>query len=235
MKKLKISLCLIVKNEIDGCKHDLPLIPKNEFDEIFAIDGGSTDGTINFLLDNDVKVYNQKNKGLNNAYLEANERAINENVVVFFPKKSLNPKISLEFKKYFENNNDLIIASRMLKNSQNEEDIKIVKYRKWSSLILSNLVSFIWRKDGNKIKDILHGVKGWKKSAFKKMQISNYGLTIDLEMVLQSYKLNLNRVEFPVKEVAVTGRKTNFPFWSTGIKLFSFLILEIFSLNKYLK
>ena len=48
---------------------------------------------------------------------------------------------------------------------------------------------FNMEKNGYEIKDILHGVKGWKKNSFKKMRILNYGLTIDLEMVLQSYKL----------------------------------------------
>lgn len=81
----------------------------------------------------------------------------------------------------------------------------------------------------------MHGVKGWKKTAFEKMKILNYGLTIDLEMVLQSYKLKLNRIEFPIEEKEIKGRKTNFPFWSTGIKLLNFLILEIFNLNKYSK
>ena len=64
------------------------------------------------------------------------------------------------------------------------------------------------------------------------MKILNYGLTIDLEMVLQSYKLNLRRVEFPVQEKALTYRKTYFPYWSTGLKLTKYLIFEILNLNK---
>lgn len=219
-------------NEIEGCKNDIPLLPLNEFDEVIAIDGGSTDGTVDFLISKKIKVYKQINKGLNNAYLEANEKSKNENIVVFFPKKSIDPSILLKFKKYFNNNYDLIVASRMLKESKNEEDNKLFKYRKWSTLILSNFVSFIWKKNGNKINDILHGVKGWKKLSFKKMKILNYGLTIDLEMVLQSYKLNLKRVEFPIEEKKVEKRKTNFPYWSTGSKLLKFLIFEILSQNK---
>ena len=62
MTEKQISLCLIIKNEIDGCKHDIPLLSLNKFDEIFAIDGGSTDGTIEFLREKKIKVFKQKKK-----------------------------------------------------------------------------------------------------------------------------------------------------------------------------
>ena len=232
MTEKQISLCLIIKNEIDGCKHDIPLLSLNKFDEIFAIDGGSTDGTIEFLREKKIKVFKQKKKGLNNAYIEANEKANYENIIVYFPKKSIDPNIISLFKNYFEEDYDLIIASRMLENSKNEEDRKLFKYRKWSSIILAMFVSFIWKKKGNIIYDILHGVKGWKKSSFNKMKILDHGITIDLEMVLQSYKLNLRRIEFPVEEREILNRKTNFPYWSTGIKLLQFILFELFKLNK---
>lgn len=232
MTQKQVSLCLIIKNEIDGCRHDIPLLPLNKFDEIFAIDGGSTDGTIEFLREKKIKVFKQKKKGLNNAYIEANEKANYENIIVFFPKKSIDPNITSLFKNYFEEDYDLIIASRMLVDSKNEEDRKLLKYRKWSSVILAMFVSFIWKKKGNIIYDILHGVKGWKKSSFNKMKILDYGITIDLEMVLQSYKLNLRRIEFPVEEKEILNRKTNFPYWSTGIKLLKFILFELFKLNK---
>ena len=120
----------------------------------------------------------------------------------------------------------------MLKDSINEEDHQILRFRKWSSLLLSRFVSFIWKKEGKTIKDILHGIKGWNKNSFNKMKILDKGLTIDLEMVLQSYKLKLKRVEFPIHEKSLPLRKTNFPFWLTGLKILKFLIFEIFGKNR---
>ncbi len=235
MKKKKISLCLIVKNEITGCKKDIPKLPKKYFDEIIAIDGGSADGTIKYLKSKNIKVYKQKKGGINNAYIQANKKSKNKYIVVFFPKNTINPKMLTKFEDLFNKNYDLVIASRMLKRSANEEDKNFFKYRKWSSLFLSKIISVIWRKNGNEIKDILHGVKGWKKNSFKRMRILNHGLTIDLEMVLQSYKLNLRRVEFPIKEKPLIYRKTYFPFWSTGIKIVNFLLFEILGINNFKK
>lgn len=228
----KISVCLIVRNELLGCKNDVPLIPIDQIDEIFAIDGGSTDGTIEYLKSQKIEVYRQKEEGLNNAYLEANKRSKNNYIVVFFPKKNIDPNVVLNFKDYFLKDYDLVIASRMLKDSINEEDHQILRFRKWSSLLLSRFVSFIWKKEGKTIKDILHGIKGWNKNSFNKMKILDKGLTIDLEMVLQSYKLKLKRVEFPIHEKSLPLRKTNFPFWLTGLKILKFLIFEIFGKNR---
>jgi hypothetical protein len=45
---MKIALCLLTWNEIDGVKHDIPLLDRNRFEQIYCIDGGSTDGTTKF-------------------------------------------------------------------------------------------------------------------------------------------------------------------------------------------
>jgi len=46
---LKTTLCLIVWNELEGCRLDVPKLPRNDFYEFIAVDGGSTDGTVEYL------------------------------------------------------------------------------------------------------------------------------------------------------------------------------------------
>jgi glycosyltransferase involved in cell wall biosynthesis len=88
---LKIALCLMVWNELDGCKHDLPLLPRDQFDEIYAIDGGSTDGTVDYLEGLGIPVYRQPKPGLNAAYVHAVEMATCDAVIVFFLRAPLTP------------------------------------------------------------------------------------------------------------------------------------------------
>jgi len=45
---LRLTLCLLTLNELEGCRHDVPNIPLEQFDEVFAVDGGSTDGTVEY-------------------------------------------------------------------------------------------------------------------------------------------------------------------------------------------
>jgi len=44
-----ISLCLIVWNELPGCQKDVPGLPRHLFEEVFAVDGGSTDGSVEII------------------------------------------------------------------------------------------------------------------------------------------------------------------------------------------
>ena len=54
----------MVWNELDGCKMDVPRLPRDAFDEIYAVDGGSTDGTVAYLESQGITVHRQPKKGL---------------------------------------------------------------------------------------------------------------------------------------------------------------------------
>ena len=224
---MTISLCLLVWNELEGCKIDVPNLPNNVFDEVYAIDGGSTDGTVEYLKSQNINVYKQPKKGLNAGYKFAVEKSSCDAVVVFFPKGTISPDYLLEFRKYLENGNDLVIASRNINGAQNEEDSHLLKPRKWCVGALAYLTALLWKREGYLIKDILHGVKGFTVDSFNKMNISDEGLSIDLEMVVRSYKLKLKRTEFPVKESTRAHGSTKFKILPTGLKLLKFLIREI--------
>lgn len=224
---MRISLCLIVWNEIDGCKLDLPNLDLNEFEEIYAVDGGSSDGTKEYLESLGIKVHKQKIKSLNAAYIEANEIAKNDYVVVFFPKGTIPVNDLKQFRKYFQSGYDLVIASRQIKGSRNEEDAHLLKPRKWAVMLLGFMAALVWKKEGNTIFDVLHGVKGWKKDAFNSMEIINQGVSIDIEMVVRSYKKKIKRIEFPTNESKRLHGETKFGFWATGWKLLKYLSFEL--------
>ena len=191
-----------------------------------AFDAGSTDGTVEYLTTHGIKVYNQPKKGLNAAYVYANNLAKNDAIVVFFPKGTIPTSDLYKFRSYFEKDFELIIASRLLPESINEEDEKFWRPRKWGIIVLASIASIIWRSEGNKCRDVLHGIKGWKKSTFDRMKILNKGLSIDIEMVIRSYKLNIPRIEFPTTEISRSFGNSHFKIWPTSKKLLKYLWLE---------
>lgn len=224
---MKITLCLIVWNELEGCKLDVPHLPRGDFHEVIAVDGGSTDGTVEYLESEGITVYKQPKRGLNAAYVHANQIARGDAVIVFFAKGTLPTEDVLKFRSLFESGYDLVIASRQLPGSINEEDAHLLRPRKWAVIGLAYMVALIWRREGNLTRDVLHGFKGWKRDAFTMMKVLDTGLSIDVEMVVRSYKLRLKRVEFPTKELPRGYGETHFKIWPTGKKLLAYLWYEL--------
>jgi len=223
---VRLSLCLIVWNELKGCETDVPLLPFEEFHEVFAVDGGSTDGTVEYLLSKNIKVHRQPRRGLNAAYVHANDIAVGDAVVVFFPKGTLPVQDLRKFRQYFQVGNELVVASRQIEGSLNEEDSNLFKPRKWAVLCLACFAGLIWRREGYLVRDVLHGFKGWTRDAFAKMDILDHGISIDLEMVIRSYRLRLSRCEFPTQELARSYGETHFKILPTGKRLASYLWFE---------
>lgn len=224
---MRISLCLIVWNEIEGCKLDVPRLPREEFDEVYAIDGGSTDETVAYLESEGIPVYRQPKKGLNAAYIHAVEKSTCDAIVVFFPKGTNKTEDLLKFHPLFESDYDVIIASRNIRGGKNEEDGRFLKPRKWAVLALSVLASLLWRREGYFVRDVLHGFKGFTVSAFRKMAPLDYGLSIDIEMVVRAYRLRLKRIEFPTEERPRSYGQTHFHFFPTGVKVAKYLWHEL--------
>ena len=228
MHKLTKSLVLIVWNEIAGCQADVPLLPVASFDEVYAIDGGSTDGTAEYLQSQGIPVYRQSKKSLNAAYADAVSHSRCEAVVVFFPKATIDPIVVTELSRRLDVGFELVVASRNLTGAHNEEDEHVLKPRKWGVAALSHIASILWRREGWRIRDVLHGVKGFTLAAYRRMQISDTGVTIDLEMTVRAYRLRIPRTEFAVVEQARLSGQTHFKIWPTGKRLALFLWQEPF-------
>jgi hypothetical protein len=184
------------------------------------------DGTVEYLQSQGITVYNQPKSGLNAAYVHANDMSNSDAVVVFFPKATTPIEDLHKFRPLFNQGFQLIIASRQIKGSVNEEDSGCWRPRKWLVWSLGALVAIFWRREGYWVRDVLHGFKGWSRDAFARMKILNYGLSIDIEMVVRAYKLHIKRMEFPSAEVSRHYGDTHFKIWPTGKKLLAYLWFE---------
>ena len=223
---MRIALCLITWNEIDGVKHDIPLIDKSKFEQIYCIDGGSTDGTVEYLEENGIKVYTQQKKGINQACLEAVEHCECDAFVFFHPKGTIPVEDIYKFREFYEAGYEFVVGSRMMKGAHNEEDDQLVKPRKWFVLCLALLSKILFKRESNTMWDILHGFRGMTLESFKKLNISDYDKSIDIEMVNRSYKFKSKRIEFPTYETSRIGGETHFKALSTGWQVLKYMWWE---------
>ncbi len=224
---MKIALCLMVWNELEGCKKDVPNLHRDAFDDIYAVDGGSTDGTVEYLQSQGIPVYRQPKKGLNAAYIHANDVSNCDAIVVFFPTATTSPEYLHKFRPLFDQGYQLIIASRQIKGGVNAEDNSLWQPRKWGVRAWAVLAALIWRREGHCVRDVLHGFKGWTRDSFNRMKVLDHGVSIDIEMVIRAYKLRIKRIEFPITEVPRHYGETHFKIWPTGKKLLAYLWFEL--------
>ncbi|ABK42636.1 hypothetical protein Mmc1_0107 [Magnetococcus marinus MC-1] len=223
-----ITLCLLTFNELEGCRHDLPHLPLDHFDAVYALDGGSRDGTDTFLREQGITVHTQQKAGYNAAYLEAFAHCQTDVLVLFHPKGCIDPQSVLNFKPLFQAGNDLVIASRLGPGAHNEEDEQLLKPRKWFVQGISILAALLWRRDrGPHLWDVLHGMRGMRVAAFHAIAPRDHGLSIDLEMVVRSYRLKLKRAAFPVHERTRLAGQTHFKALPTGWKLLKYMASEL--------
>lgn len=227
-KSKTVALCLVTWNEIVGCQHDVPLIDRSKFDYVFCVDGGSTDGTVEYLTEQKIPVIRQTSKGINQAYKDGAKFCGCDNIIYFLPKGTVPVTDTYKFRAYFDQGYDVVVASRMMKGAVNEEDSQILKPRKWFVLGLGLLSKILFKRDrGNTIWDTLHGFKGVNVEAFKAMDISDKSPSIDIEIICRSYKLKLKRIEFPTQESARLAGETHFKAFSAGSKMLQYIFWEI--------
>ena len=224
---MKVALCLITWNEIDGVKHDVPRIDRSKFDEIYCIDGGSTDGTVEYLEGQGIRCYRQSAKGLNQACWDGAEKCSCDAFVFYHPKGTIPVEDTYRFREFFELGYEFIVGSRMMKGAHNEEDCCFIKPRKWFVLGTGLVAKILFKREGNTIWDTLHGFRGMTREAFLRMPHTSGLVTIDMEMVCQGYKLKLRRIEFPTSESPRLSGETHFKAWTTGKKILACLWHEL--------
>jgi len=223
---MKIGLCLLTWNELEGCRHDVPLIDKTRFEQVYCIDGGSTDGTCEYLASEGIEVYTQTKKGYNTACKDAALRCTCDAFIIFHPKGSVPVEDIYKFRKYFDEGYEFIIASRMLKGAHNEEDEHFFKPRKWFVLGLALVAKILYQREGNTTWDVLHGFRGMTVDAFNKMKISDFPMSFDIETCCRSYKFKIKRVEFPTYEKERIAGSTHFKAIPSGWNFIKYVVWE---------
>jgi len=128
---MKVSLIVPTWNEIDGMRAIMPRINKDWVDEIVVVDGGSTDGTIEYAKENGYTVHVQKNPGMRQAYLEVLPVARGDTWITFSPDGNSVPEIIPTLVEEIKKGYDMVIVSRYLGGAKSDDDDLVTAFGNW--------------------------------------------------------------------------------------------------------
>lgn len=209
----------------------LPKIPKPSpemgYDEIVAIDGGSTDNTVELLGQYGIPVIAQSRRGRGEAFLEAFEKIESDAYIFFSPDGNEDIQDLPKFKQELERGADLVIASRMMKGARNEEDDLLFKWRKWANNAFNFLVNFFFNFGGKYITDSINGYRAIKRSSAQSLGLNAQDYTIEYQMTMRALAKKLNIVEFPTIEGERLAGDTGAPSIPTGLRFIRRFFIEL--------
>lgn len=129
---MNFTLLIPTLNEYEGMKVIMPKIDKNWFTQIIVLDGGSTDGTVEYAKEQGYEVYIQTKPGIRNAYNEVLPLIKGDALITFSPDGNSIPELLPELIKEMEDNDrDMVIVSRYLGNAKSDDDDFITSFGNW--------------------------------------------------------------------------------------------------------
>ena len=205
IKIMKFSLIIHTLNEIQGCKIIIPRIDRSLFDEIIVVDGGSTDGTLEYLQEQNLKIVHQTQKysrfeitflkrNLTDAYLLGVKHSRNDYVIMpFTPDVNMTPEKLPDLINKVKEGYEMVIVSRYKDGAKSYDDTLISGFGNWLFTTSVNLLF------GGKFTDLLGGFRCWNKHLIKKFDI-NIRIAIHTQLAIGCIRNNIPYAEIGADE-----------------------------------
>ncbi len=232
---MKVTLCILTLNEIDSIQVILPRIDKSLFEQILVIDGGSSDGTIDWCKNQGYEIYVQKQRGLRQAYFEALPYIRGDVMITFSPDGNSVAEVLPDLVNELKKGWDMVIVSRYLDWAKSEDDSAITRFGNWMFTTLINVLH------GGKYTDAMVMYRGYKKSLFQTLKLTEESayrtpeklfftrVSIEPLLSIRAARAKLRVTEIPGDEPKRIGGARKLQIIRWGLTFLYQVISEIFS------
>ncbi|MBI2118322.1 MAG: glycosyltransferase family 2 protein [Elusimicrobia bacterium] len=139
-KKLTVTLIVPTMNEIDGIQWFMSRLKNEWYDELIIIDGGSTDGTLEYCRKNGYPIFVQSAKGLTMAQVEAFNRSTKDIIITLSPDGNSIPELIPVIAEKMREGYDMTIASRYIGPAKSYDDDRFTKIGNKIFTMMMNLL-----------------------------------------------------------------------------------------------
>jgi glycosyltransferase involved in cell wall biosynthesis len=221
-----VTLFMPVLNEIEGMKAILPQIDPEWCDQVLVVDGGSTDGSLEYARDLGFDTCLQRRRGIRFAYIEAWPLVRGEFVITLSPDGNCLPEAIPRLIARLKDGYDMVIASRYYGGATSQDDDALTGFGNWVFTTSINLLH------GGNYTDAMGIYRGYRTSLFRSLDLDQedsyaperlLGTTIGIEPLLsmRCAKQRLRVCEIGASEPARIGgvRKLQIVRWGGAYML----------------
>jgi glycosyltransferase involved in cell wall biosynthesis len=221
------ALVLLTLNEIEGLEALWSRLPIGEFREVFAVDGGSKDGTLEFFADKGIPAVIQPIRGRGVAFRVAAEASHAERLVFFSPDGNEDPDDIVRLDDLLIQGADLAIARRFGPGAVNEEDGEAVRLRARVNDTLSRVANGLFGSGGPRVYDTINGFRALRREALLALGTSVKRFPIEYQITIRALQRGWKIGEVPTKEGQRIGGERKASSWPVGVDHLKVLATEL--------
>lgn len=221
---MKSTLVILTLNEIQGVTALYDKIPVKEVDECFVIDGGSTDGTIEYFKEKGLRVIVQEIKGRGEAFRIAMREASGDAIIFFSPDGNEDPKDIPKLIKCLDEGAYMTVGSRFMKGSRSDDAEEMIPYRSFGNRFFTLVSNILW---GGRLTDSINGFRAIRKDKLKEINLDARGFGIEYQMTIRALKLKYRIKEIPTYEGDRIGGKSTAGSIDVGLYFIRLLLSEL--------
>ena len=221
------TLVLLSFDEREALERLIPSIPRSIFDRVFAIDPGSTDGTLELYRETGIEVVMQQRHGRGVAFRLGAQIATTDLVVFFSVDGNEDPADLPRLLGLLRAGHDQVIAGRFVQRGAHSDDSDDpLRLRKAGAATFGALARLFFR---TRVWDATNGFRGFRVDALRRLSLDAAGHDIEYQATIRAARLGLRTTELPTHELPRLGgwRKQTAGTWALGTATLRCLLREI--------
>ncbi|WP_420266377.1 glycosyltransferase family 2 protein [Candidatus Magnetominusculus dajiuhuensis] len=162
---MKVALLIPTFNEIVGLRQIMPKINREWVDEIVFVDGNSTDGSIEYIRENNYTLYLEKVPGVRRAMIDAINTIESDVIITFSPDGNCIPELIPKLVEKMREGYDMVIVSRYGDGAKSYDDNIVTGFGNW---FFTRTVNFLY---GGTYTDVMGIYRAYKKELVSSLDL----------------------------------------------------------------